>query len=626
MIFGKHINRYYLRYSPLIILGLLSLFLVDSLQLQIPKLYGLIINGINSDTGTVILDGVEHTFDMNFLLDEICLPMIIIILVMVLCRFLWRICLFGAGILLETDLRGRMFDHAKDLSQQYYQTNKVGNLMSYFTNDLQTIHSCFANGLIMFFDALIMCSLAIYKMIVLHPILTLLSLIPIIIFLCCSLVIKKYMSLKWRKRQEAFSNLSDHAQETFAGIAVIKAYVKEGYELLRFKKLCKDNEEKNVDFVKLSQMLSVLLLLFTESITCIIIGYGGYLVHEGVLNAGELVEFIGYFTSIIWPVTAIGELVNLNSQGKASLSRVGEFLDTKSAVADTNATENIEIKGKIEFKNLTFSYPNANRNTLKNVSFVINEGERVGLIGRTGAGKTTVVDLILRTYNVPDGTVFIDGTDINRIPIKTVRAAAAYVPQDNFLFSDTIENNISFATDGGNFEQVVDAAKMAAVHENIDEFPKKYSSVLGERGVTVSGGQKQRISIARALMKNAPILILDDSVSAVDVSTEKTILENLNNLRKGKTTILIAHRISTIENMDKIIFINDGEIIAVGTHTELYESCNDYRNMVDLQKLDDLKEESEVALNVLVFSPFSDRCYNRSILHSFHNSFCTYER
>ena len=277
---------------------------------------------------------------------------------------------------------------------------------------------------------------------------------------------------------------------------------------------------------------------------------------------------------------------------------MGEFLDTKSAVADTNATENIEIKGKIEFKNLTFSYPNANRNTLKNVSFVINEGERVGLIGRTGAGKTTVVDLILRTYNVPDGTVFIDGTDINRIPIKTVRAAAAYVPQDNFLFSDTIENNISFATDGGNFEQVVDAAKMAAVHENIDEFPKKYSSVLGERGVTVSGGQKQRISIARALMKNAPILILDDSVSAVDVSTEKTILENLNNLRKGKTTILIAHRISTIENMDKIIFINDGEIIAVGTHTELYESCNDYRNMVDLQKLDDLKEESEVALNV----------------------------
>lgn len=598
MIFGKHINRYYLKYSPLIILGLLALFFVDTFQLMIPKLYGLIINGLNSDTGTVLVDGVEHTFDMNFLLDEICLPMIIIIFVMVFCRFLWRICLFGAGIFLESDLRSRMFDHAKDLSQQYYQTNKVGNLMSYFTNDLQTIHSCFANGLIMFFDALIMCSLAIYKMITLHPILTLFSLVPIIIFLCCSLVIKKYMAIKWRKRQEAFSNLSDHAQETFAGIAVIKAYVKEGYELLRFKKLCKDNEEKNVDYVRLSQMLSVLLLLFTESITCIIIGYGGYLVHENVLNAGELVEFIGYFTSIIWPVTAIGELVNLNSQGKASLMRIGEFLDTKPDVADVNATENVDIKGSIEFKSLTFAYPNANKDTLKGVSFVINAGERVGLIGRTGSGKTTLVDLILRTYNVPDGTIFIDGTDINRIPIKTLRASAAYVPQDNFLFSDTIENNIAFATDGGTFEQVVDAAKMAAVHDNIDEFPKKYSSVLGERGVTVSGGQKQRISIARALMKNAPILILDDSVSAVDVNTEKTILSNLNSMRKGKTTILIAHRISTIENMDKIIFIDDGEIVAIGTHAELYESCEEYKNMVNLQKLDDLKEESEVISNV----------------------------
>ena len=596
MIFGKHINRYYLKYSPLIILGLIALYFVDSLHLVIPKLYGTVISGI--ENGVVEIDGVERVFNMEFLLDEICLPMIIIIIIMVFCRFLWRICLFGSGVLMESHLRGRMFDHAKDLSQQYYQINKVGNLMSYFTNDLQTIHNCFAHGLLMFFDALIICTMATVKMVKIHPILAVLSLIPIIIFFFCSLIIKKYMSLKWRKRQEAFSNLSDHAQETFAGIAVIKAYVKEGYELLRFRKLCKDNEERNVEYVKLSQLLSIMLLLFTEAITLIIIGYGGFLVHENVLDAGHLVEFIGYFTSMIWPVTAIGELINMNSQGKASLERIGEFLDTKSDVADIDATENIDIKGNIEFKGLTFAHPNTNRDILKNVSFVINEGERVGLIGRTGAGKTTIVDLLLRTYNVPDGTVFIDGTDINRIPIKTLRASAAYVPQDNFLFSDTIENNISFATDNGTFDDVVHAAKMADVHSNIDEFPNKYQSVLGERGVTVSGGQKQRISIARALMKNAPILILDDSVSAVDVNTEKTILSNLNDLRKGKTTILIAHRISTIENMDKIIFIDDGEIIAVGTHSELYGSCEDYRNLVDLQKLDDLKEEGEVSGNV----------------------------
>ena len=595
MLFGKHVNRYYLKYSPLIILGLVALFFVDSLHLVIPKLYGMIINGI--DNGVVTINGVDRVFDMEFLLDEICLPMIIIIIIMVFCRFLWRICLFGAGVLMETHLRGRMFDHAKDLSQQYYQTNKVGNLMSYFTNDLQTVHNCFSHGLLMFFDALIICTMATANMITVNPTLALLSLIPIVIFFFCSFIIKKYMSIKWRERQEAFSSLSDHAQETFAGIAVIKAYVKEGYELLRFRKLCKNNEDKNIEYVKLSQALSIMLLLFTEAITCIIIGYGGYLVHENVLNAGDLVEFIGYFTSMIWPVTAIGELINLSSQGKASLKRIESFLDTKPDVSDVNVIDNIEIKGKIEFRNLTFSHPNANRDILKNVSFVINQGERVGIIGRTGSGKTTIVDLILRTYNVDDGTVFIDGTDINRIPIKSLRAAAAYVPQDNFLFSDTIENNIAFATDGGTEEDVIYAAKMADVHDNIDEFPSKYQSVLGERGVTVSGGQKQRISIARALMKNAPILILDDSVSAVDVSTEKTILSNLKELREGKTTILIAHRISTIENMDKIIFIDDGKIVAVGTHSELYNSCEDYKNLVELQRLDDVKEESEVTLN-----------------------------
>ena len=595
MLFGKHVNRYYLKYSPLIILGLVALFFVDSLHLVIPKLYGMIINGI--DNGVVTINGVDRVFDMEFLLDEICLPMIIIIIIMVFCRFLWRICLFGAGVLMETHLRGRMFDHAKDLSQQYYQTNKVGNLMSYFTNDLQTVHNCFSHGLLMFFDALIICTMATANMITVNPTLALLSLIPIVIFFFCSFIIKKYMSIKWRERQEAFSSLSDHAQETFAGIAVIKAYVKEGYELLRFRKLCKNNEDKNIEYVKLSQALSIMLLLFTEAITCIIIGYGGYLVHENVLNAGDLVEFIGYFTSMIWPVTAIGELINLSSQGKASLKRIESFLDTKPDVSDVNVIDNIEIKGKIEFRNLTFSHPNANRDILKNVSFVINQGERVGLIGRTGSGKTTIVDLILRTYNVDDGTVFIDGTDINRIPIKSLRAATAYVPQDNFLFSDTIENNIAFATDKGTEEDVIYAAKMADVHDNIDEFPSKYQSVLGERGVTVSGGQKQRISIARALMKNAPILILDDSVSAVDVSTEKTILSNLKELREGKTTILIAHRISTIENMDKIIFIDDGKIVAVGTHSELYNSCEDYKNLVELQRLDDVKEESEVTLN-----------------------------
>ena len=587
MIFGKHINKYYLRYSPLLLLGILALFMVDYMQLVIPELYRSVINGI--DYGHV--DGVP--FDMDYLIDKICFPMLIVIISLVIGRFLWRICFFGAGVKVETDIRGKMFDRCKDLSQQYYQVNKVGNMMSFFTNDLDTVQECFGWGIMMFFDAVLLGILALIKMAKMNLWLTVFSMIPMIFLVAASLIVGKFMTAKWDKRQAAFSSLSDFAQETFAGIAVVKAFVKESNELLKFKKLSKVNEDTNVDYTKLSVLLHVSLTLFIEAVICVIIGYGGYLVYVGTFDAGKLVEFIGYFTSIIWPVMAISELIGMHAQGKASLNRIGELLDATPDVYDRDVEDIDDIRGDIEFKNLDFTYPDGDVKVLEGVTFKINAGERVGLIGRTGSGKTTLVDLILRTYNVPDGTLFVDGHDVNRIPIKSVRAAAAYVPQDNFLFSDTIENNISFATDGGTHSDVEFAAKMADVHENISEFPLQYESVLGERGVTVSGGQKQRISIARALMKNAPILILDDSVSAVDVKTEKAILENLANMRKGKTTILIAHRISTIEDMDKIIFIDGGKIVAVGTHAELCASCSEYKNMVDLQKLDEENQATE---------------------------------
>ena len=596
MIFGKHINRYYLKYSPMLLFGVLALLLVDYMQLKLPELYGMVINGMKN--GVVEVDGVSLAFDMTFVLDNICAPMFVVILGMVFGRFLWRVCFFGAGIRLETDLRGRMFERCKDLSQQYYQVNKVGNLMSYFTNDLETVQDCFGSGVLMFFDAVMLGGLSIVKMLVMNPRLTLLSMIPMVLLLACSLIVGKYMTEKWDKRQAAFSSLSDFSQETFAGIAVVKAFVKESHELLEFKKLSKKNEDTNVEFTKLSVLFHVCITLFIEAVICVILGYGGYLVYNGTFDAGQLVEFIGYFNAVIWPVMAVSELIGMHAQGKASVNRISELLDATPDVFDREGVCEPEshIKGDIEFRDLTFRYPDeeGDIDVLSNVSFKINAGENVGIIGRTGSGKTTVVDLILRTYNVPDGTLFIDGYDINTIPIKTVRAAAAYVPQDNFLFSDTIENNIAFATDNGTFDDVTDAAKLADVHGNIIDFPEQYQSVLGERGVTVSGGQKQRISIARALMKNASILILDDSVSAVDVKTEKAILENLRKTREGKTTILIAHRISTIEQMDKIIFIDNGSIVAVGTHDGLYETCPDYRNMVDLQKLDDADEKEGV--------------------------------
>ncbi len=586
MIFGKHINRYYLRYSGLLLLGLAALVVVDYLQLIIPELYQMLINGMNR--GYVTVDGAQMAFDMDFLLDRICMPMVGIILAMVFGRFLWRVCFFGAAIKVETDLRNRMFDNCRYLSREYYQVNKVGNLMSLFTNDLDTVQECYGWGIMMFCDALFLGLLAIAKMWRMDPVLTLLSMIPMFFLMGAAAVVGHYMEKKWDYRQECFSKLSDFAQESFSGIAVIKAFVKEARELMAFRALNDENEKANIDHTKASVLLRILVMMFVESVICVILGYGGYLVYQEKFNAGQLVEFIGYFNAVIWPIMAVSELIDMTSRGKASLARISELLDAKQTVVDRPGAKALEnVRGDIEFRDLSFRYPDGEYDALEHISFTIQAGENVGLVGKTGSGKTTLVDLILRTYNVPDGTLFIDGKDVNDVTIRSVRSACAYVPQDNFLFSDTIENNIAFGTSDFDPSAVTNAARLADVHSNIKEFQQGYHTVLGERGVTVSGGQKQRISIARALMRNAPILILDDSVSAVDTKTEENILANLHETRAGKTTILIAHRISTIAKMDKILFIDDGRLAAVGTHDELYASSDAYRKMVDLQRLEE---------------------------------------
>lgn len=591
LIFGKHINKYYFKYAHMLLLGILALLLVDLLQLEIPELYRMVINGL--EFGEVEVNGATVPFDMDFLVKHICGPMLYIVLAMVFCRFLWRVCLFGAGIKVETDIRSKMFNHSKHLSQQFYHKNKVGNMMSYYTNDLDTIQECFGDGVLMFFDALLLGGLAVVKMVKMNWILTLLTLIPMAFLLLVGTIVGQYMTKKWEARQEAFSALSDFAQENFSGIAVIKAFVKEFRELWAFKKLNKDNEKANVEYTRSSVLLHICVTLFVESVICVILGYGGYLVYNKVFNAGQLIEFISYFNSIVWPVMAISSLIEMSSRGKASLKRISELLDTPIDVKDREGAEPIgEVKGAIEYRRLTFRYPDADYDALSDVSFKINAGENVGIIGKTGAGKTTIVDILLRIYNVPDGTVFVDGRDVNDITIESLRSSCAYVPQDNFLFSDTIENNIAFAVDDYNREDVEYFAALSDVHGNISEFTDGYDTVLGERGVTVSGGQKQRISIARALMKKASILILDDSVSAVDTETERTIISNLRETRKGRTTILIAHRVSTVEKMDKIIFIDDGRILAVGSHDELLSSCEEYRKTVELQKLDEEREDA----------------------------------
>ncbi len=586
MIFGKTINRYYLKYAPVLLLGILSLLTVDYIQLLIPELYRLVINGVN--LGQVVVDGQTLPFTKEVLMQHICLPMIYIVVLMVIGRFLWRICFFGSAVRVAADLRERMFDHSRQLSQQYYQVNKVGNLMSLYTNDLDTIQECFGDGILMFFDAAVLGIMALVKMWRMDYKLTLLALIPAAIMFVIGTVMSQVMTKRWEERQQAFSDLSDFAQENFSGIAVIKAFVKELKELIAFRKLNKENEEINVTYTKIATLLEVLVTLFVESVICVILGYGGWLVYQGQFNAGQLVEYIGYFEAIVWPIMAISMLIEKTSRGKASLNRITELLDAPIDVADRDGVADLQNPhGGIEFRHLNFRYPDGEFDVLKDVSFTVSPGESVGIVGKTGAGKTALVDLLLRTYNVPDGTLFVDGQDVNTVSIHSVRNACAYVPQDNFLFSDTIAHNIGFGVDDASQEDIDRAAALADVRDNIVDFKDGYETILGERGVTVSGGQKQRISIARALLKNAPILILDDSVSAVDTRTERIILDNLKSSRAGKTTLLIAHRISTVEQMDKIIFIDDGRVEAVGPHDELYRSCAEYRRMVDLQKLED---------------------------------------
>ncbi|MBO4418302.1 MAG: ABC transporter ATP-binding protein [Oscillospiraceae bacterium] len=586
MIFGRHINRYYLRYLHFLLIGLASLVAVDYLQLIIPNLYQMIVNGLND--GRVTVDGAAVAFDMDFVLEKICMPMLIVIFSMVAGRFLWRVMFLGTAHKVDEDLRNRMFNNARHLSQNYYQIHKVGSLMSLFTNDLESVLESFAWGFMMFFDALLLTGMALTKMFRMSWQLTVLSLIPTALLLASATVVGKYMMKKWDIRQEAYARLSDFSQESFSGIAVIKAFVKEAKELMAFRKLNEENEVANINHTKAAVLLRVLVMMFVESVVCIILGYGGYLVWKGKFNAGQLVEFIGYFTAVIWPVMAVSELIDMTSRGKASLKRIGELLDAAPDVVDApGATPIGQVRGEIAFKNLSFRYPDGEFDVLKNVSFRIEAGENVGLVGKTGCGKTTLVDLILRTYNVPDGTLFVDGRDVNTVTIRSLREGCAYVPQDNYLFSDTITHNIAFAVDDYTHDEIEEAARLANVDDSIRDFSNHYETMLGERGVMVSGGQKQRISIARALMKDAPILILDDSVSAVDTKTEREILKNLRQTRKGKTTILIAHRISTIQEMDKLLYLEDGRITAVGTHEELYESCPGYRKMVDLQKLEE---------------------------------------
>lgn len=588
MLFGKYINKYYAKYCWLFLIGLVGLVAVDVFQLFIPEYLGKLVDmfdGGTIDTGA---------------LKEIILGVMVVALVMFFGRIMWRLSIFNASQRIEADLRHNMFLKSERLSQRYYHENKVGTIMAWFTTDLETIEEFFGWGSVMLVDAMFLSILALYKMFSLDWVLSCILLIPLALIIVWGMLVEKFMALKWEQRQTEFDKLYDFSQESFTGIRVIKAFVKETQQLHAFAKIAKRNKDANIELVKVSVIFDAIIEIIISAIMALILGLGGYFVYKYVtgspvsifghtvdMTAGGLITFVGYFDTLVWPMIALGQVVTMRSRSKASLKRITNFLDQEEEIRNPqNAVVLEDVKGEIKFDGFSFAYPNSDSNVLKNVNVEIKAGESVGIVGKIGSGKTTLVNTLLHLYNVERGKVFIDGHDIMDCDIDILRNAIGYVPQDNFLFSDKVKNNIAFSCENLDMDKVYDAAKFADVHSSIEEFTEGYETVSGERGVTLSGGQKQRISIARAYIKDAPIMILDDSVSAVDVKTEETILANIQSQRKGKTTLVIASRVSTVSHLDKILVLDKGEVEAFDTPQRLEEISPTYKKMVYLQKLE----------------------------------------
>ncbi len=592
MLFGKYFNKFYLKYWWLFIIGIAALVAVNYAQLEIPEIIGDIVDGLKGrEVGGIVnyisKDEIRH----------LTLQILFVAFIVFVGRFIWRICIFGNGIKIEADIRNDMFSHMLKLSQEKFSKNKTGAIMALYTNDLTMIRQCYGSGTIMTVDAITLGVLAFYKMIKLDLTLALVSLVPLLIVLVISHFVGKRIRRKVLINLKAYSDLSDFVQEDYMGISVVKAFVKEKLKTKLFRKYNKNNMDTCLDFTKDNIFVNVLISAILTTVTALIILYGGWYIYQSqhgmVINftTGDLTAFNAYFGSLVWPIMAIGQLINMRSQGQASAKRILDLLSEEVEINDNEANSEAVIDGNISINHLNFTYPNTNNLVLNDVSFDIKKGEIVGIIGATGSGKTTLVDLLVRMYNVDKGTIMFGDYDIMNIPLDTLRQSIAYVNQESFLFKDTIAGNICFSLPEVNKELAKKYAIVSDVDKDIEDFNDGYDTIVGERGVTVSGGQKQRISIARAFLKEAPILIMDDSLSAVDIITEEAILNRVRELRKGKTTILIAHRISTLKTLDKIIVLDNGRVDGIGNHESLLQTNEIYQREVHLQELE--KEEGE---------------------------------
>jgi len=585
----KYIKKYYSKYALFFIIGIFADIFVDYIQLKIPEYMGDLIDLVSKNNNISYIS-----------VKPLVISVMIIAFALLIGRMIMRFSILTSSGKIEADMRHEMFTKAERLSQRYYHETKVGDIMSWFASDIECIEEFSGWGTIMIVDALFLSGLALYKMLKLNLFLSLIAAIPLIALIIWGNKVEKTMTQLWDDRQKNFDKLYDFTHEIFAGIRVIKAFVKQKQELNAFSNVAKDQSEKNLQFAKHSIRFDVCIELIIGVLMTSVLFTGSYIIYRNSisnpinvfgynihLETGDLITFIGYVDGMIWPMIAMGQILQMYSRFNTSFKRISNFLNQDEEIRNCiNAIDIDNCKGKIEFKDFSFKYPDGNTHSLNKISFVVNPGEMIGVVGKIGSGKTTLVNSLLRLYNIESNTIFIDDIDIMKLNIKSIRENIAYVPQDNFLFSDNIKNNIAFSNKKINMEKVREAAKFADVDDNIIDFSNGYETVTGERGVTLSGGQKQRISIARAYIKDAPIMIMDDSVSAVDIKTEETILSNIKEKRKDKTTIVIASRVSTVSSLDKILVLNNGEVEAFDTHDNLLKISPTYSKMVYLQKLE----------------------------------------
>mgnify|MGYP001076657696 CR=1 FL=1 len=572
--FASHyVSRHWLQY----LLGIAALFVVDAMNVYVPQFAGEITDGLAG--GSMGMAGVM----------SLVWRIVFIGAVIALGRFCWRFFLFGAARSIEKEIRNDLFGHLTKLSVRYFNEHKTGDLMAHFTNDLMSVRQLLGMTVITAFDASVMLVLVLGKMIQYVSLkLTLVAVIPMLLIIVGDYFYGKIMHRRFRERQEAFSDLTDQVQETVSGIRVIKAFVQEQKELLAFAKINQNAQDKNLRVVRLRALVMPLLNMVIGISSLLTLLYGGYLAIHGEITLGQFIAFNSYIGMLVWPMMAVSECITSVSQGLASMGRIITIFDEKPDIVDDSQVKPIQaLKGEVELRELSFAYPDQPKTpVLTQVSVKVKAGETLAILGRTGSGKTTIPTLLMRLYDAEDGSILLDGHAIREIPLKTLRHGIAYVPQESFLFSDTLENNIAFGVDEWKRGTVEAAARAACIHDNIMDFPEGYATLVGERGVTLSGGQKQRSAIARALMKDAPILILDDALSAVDTDTERQILHNLKENRRGKTTIIIAHRISTIQDADHIMVLEEGRVAEYGDHAALLAHNGLYAKLYEKQQLE----------------------------------------